>query len=159
MATSLVASVEARPEPVLRVVAGGGTDTGDGVPATQAQLSAVEGAAARPNGELVLADTYNQRIRLIDRRGQITTIAGTGTAGNQGLGGMAADAQLRFPFGVDVAPNGDVLIADTLNHRVVAIDRAGRLQVIAGTGNCGFSGDNGPATDAQLRLPYTARWT
>jgi hypothetical protein len=214
MVASLVTPAQARPEPVLRVVAGGGTDAGDGILATQAQLSAVEGAAARPDGDLVLADTYNnrirqvgrdgivttiagtgaigsagdggsatdaqlffpfavavtprgevvvadtynQRIRLIDRRGQITTIAGTGTAGNQGLGGRATEAQLRFPFGVDVAPNGDVLIADTFNHRVVTIDQAGRLQVVAGAGSSGFSGDGGPATDAQLRLPYTARW-
>ena len=212
---SLVAPAEARPEPVLRVVAGGGTDPGDGIPATQAQLSAVEGVAARPNGDLVIADTYhnrirtvgrdgiittiagtgaigsagdggpavdaelffpfavavtprgevvvadtyNQRIRRIDQRGQITTIAGTGTPGSEGVGGPATDAQLRFPFGVDVAPNGDVLIADTFNHRVVTIDRAGRLQVIAGTGSSGSSGDHGPAADAQLRLPYTARWT
>jgi hypothetical protein len=214
LVASLVAPSQARPEPVLRVVAGGGTESGDGIPATQAQLSSVEGAAARPNGDLVLADTYNnrirvvgrdgiittvagtgtigsagdggpateaqlffpfavavtprgetvvadtynQRIRLIDRRGQITTIAGTGTAGSAGDGGPATEAQLSFPFGVDVAPNGDVLISDTFNHRVVTIDRAGRLQVVAGNGTRGFSGDGGPATDAQLAVPYTARW-
>ena len=214
LVASMTAPAEARPEPVLRVVAGGGTETGDGIPATQAQLSSVEGAAARPNGDLVLADTYNnrirtvgadgiittiagtgaignagdggsatdaqlffpfavavtpraetvvadtynQRIRLIDRLGQITSIAGTGTAGNGGTGGQATDAQLSFPFGVDVAPSGDVLIADTFNHRVVTIDRAGRLQVVAGTGTRGSSGDGGPATDARLAVPYTARW-
>jgi sugar lactone lactonase YvrE len=214
LVASATTSVHARPEPTLRVLAGGGDDPGDGIPATDARLSAVEGATARPDGTLVLADTYanrirqvdrdgtittiagtgtigstgdggpasqaelffpfavavtprgevvvadtyNQRIRRIDRQGRITTIAGTGTAGSAGLDAPATEAQLRFPFGVDVAPNGEVLIADTFNHRVVTIDRSGRLQVVAGTGASGYSGDGGPAEDAQLRLPYTARW-
>jgi sugar lactone lactonase YvrE len=214
MLATLATPAPARLEPTVRVVAGGGTDPSDGVPATDAQLSSAEGVAARPDGtlviadtynnrirqvdrtgtittiagtgaigsagdggpaqeaelffpfavdltprgEVIVADTYNQRIRRIDRRGHIATIAGTGTAGSAGANGPATEAQLRFPFGVDVAANGDVLIADTFNHRVVTIDRAGKLRVVAGTGVSGSSGDGGSATDAQLRLPYTARW-
>jgi hypothetical protein len=209
-----VAGSEARPEPTVRTVAGGGDDVGDGIPATDARLSAVEGAAARrdgtlvladtydnrirevgrdgvirtiagtgtqgsggdggpaleaelffpfsvavaPRGEVLVADTYNQRVRRIDAAGRITTVAGTGTAGDGGSGGPATQAELRFPFGVDVATTGEILIADTFNHRVVVIDRNGRLQVVAGTGSAGAGGDGGPAVDAQLRVPYTARW-
>jgi len=131
---------------------------GDGGDAMEAQLFFPFDVAVGPRGEIYIADTYNQRIRMIDRSGTIRTVAGTGTAGSGGLGGPATEAELRFPFGVDVSPDGRLLISDTFNNRVLTIDRRGNLQLVAGTGERGFSGDGGPAEAAQLSIPYTARW-
>jgi len=131
---------------------------GDGGEALEAQLFFPFDVAVGPRGEIYIADTYNQRIRMIDRSGTIRTIAGTGIPGSGGLGGPATEAELRFPFGVDVSPDGRLLISDTFNHRVLTIDRRGNLQLVAGTGERGFSGDGGPAAAARLSVPYTSRW-
>ena len=145
---------QAQPSLDLRVVAGGGDDTSDGIPATDAELSAVEGVDARPNGSLVLADTYNNRIRAVDNRGRIRTVAGTGEFGSDGDGGKALEAQFSFPFDVAVMPRGDIYIADTYNHRIRRIDRDGKIQTVAGTGEPGSEGAEGPATEAQLQFPF-----
>jgi hypothetical protein len=97
MLATLATPAPARLEPTVRVVAGGGTDPSDGVPATDAQLSSAEGVAARPDGTLVIADTYDNRIRQVDRTGTITTIADTGTIGTAGDGGPAREAERSSP--------------------------------------------------------------
>src|SRR5204863_323116 len=79
--------------------------------------------------------------------------AGSGQAGPAGIGQAATSAELAFPQGIDVAADGRVLIADSANHRVVAVGTDGRLQLVAGTGVTGDDGDGGPATDAQLAGP------
>jgi sugar lactone lactonase YvrE len=83
----------------------------------------------------------------------ITTIAGTGTEGFSGDGGQASAAELQLPFGVAVDDAGNVFIADTRNHRIRKVTPAGLISTVAGTGTAGFSGDNGPATNAQLSGP------
>ncbi|MGH1506522.1 MAG: SMP-30/gluconolactonase/LRE family protein, partial [Acidimicrobiales bacterium] len=85
----------------------------------------------------------------------ITTIAGNGSDGFSGDNGPATDATLRYPSGVAVDNDGNLYIADTINQRIRRIDAAtGTIATIAGTGTAGFSGDNGPATNAELRNPH-----
>ncbi len=88
----------------------------------------------------------------------VTTCAGTpGVAGFEGDGGPASKAKLRFPTSVDVGPDGSVYIADAANHRIRRVLPGGTIESIAGTGEPGFSGDNGPAIRAQLNHPYGIR--
>ena len=126
---------------------------GDGSPATQAQLYYPSGVALDGAGNLYIADTANHRIRKMDSSGVITTIAGTGERGFGGDGGPATQARLNRPSGVTVDGAGNVYIADTWNHRIRKMDSSGVITTIAGTGERGFGGDYGPATQAQLNAP------
>ena len=128
---------------------------GDGGPATQALLGDLDGMAVDGNGNVYIADPDNHRIRRVDAAtGTISTIAGTGERGYGGDGGPATQAQLRDPVGVAVDGNGNIYIADADNHRIRRVDVAtGTISTIAGTGERGYSGDGGPATQAELRYP------
>ncbi len=137
--------------------------SGDGGPAVQAQLFLPRGAATDGAGNLYIADTFNHRIRRIDAAEIITTVAGTAAAGFDGGGfdrggfsgdgGPAAQARLMFPQNVAADGAGSLYIADSGNHRIRRIDAAGAITTFAGTGESGFSGDGGPATQAQLSSP------
>ena len=127
---------------------------GDGGPAAGAQLGSPTGVAMDGAGNLYIADTENHRIRKVDSTGTITTIAGTGEYGFGGDGGPAAEAQLSFPAGVAVDGAGNLYIADTENHRIRKVDLTGTITTIAGTGEYGFSGDGGPAAEAQIGDPF-----
>jgi hypothetical protein len=83
----------------------------------------------------------------------ITRVAGTGAAGNSGDDGLATSAELHEPAGVAVTADGGFLIADYGNHLVRKVSAAGVITRVAGTGTAGNSGDDGPATDAQLDNP------
>ncbi|MDE2965617.1 MAG: fibronectin type III domain-containing protein [Acidobacteriota bacterium] len=83
----------------------------------------------------------------------IYTVAGTGQRGFSGDGGPAVDAQLARPRGLAVDPDGNLYIADVYNHRIRRVDPSGTITTIAGTGARGYSGDNGPASRAQLTFP------
>ena len=85
---------------------------------------------------------------------QISTVAGTGSAGYSGDGGPATSAQLNQPYGVAVDSQGNLYIGDQWNHRVRKVTPSGTITTVAGTGTAGYSGDGGPATDAQLNWPY-----
>jgi sugar lactone lactonase YvrE len=95
---------------------------GDGGPAVDATLNSPVGLGVDTDGTLYIADSNNHVIRSIDASGTIHTIAGTGTAGWTGDGGPAADATLNWPNNVDVAPNGDLWVSDTLNSVVRRIE-------------------------------------
>jgi sugar lactone lactonase YvrE len=82
--------------------------------------------------------------------GTIVTVAGTGTPGYSGDNGPAAQAQLRWPAGLGLDGAGNLYIADALNARVRKVSADGTISTVAGTGNPGFSGDGGKATEAQL---------
>jgi RHS repeat-associated protein len=127
--------------------------SGDGGPATAAQLNVPYGVAVAPDGTVYISDPGNARIRRITPDGLITTIAGTGTSGYSGDGGPATAAQLNAPIGVAVGPDGSVYIADFNNHRVRKVDPTGLITTVAGTGVSGYGGDGGPATAAQLFNP------
>ncbi|HEV2889619.1 MAG TPA: hypothetical protein VGX28_04515 [Frankiaceae bacterium] len=128
------------------------TKTGDGGPATKASLCAPQGLAAA-DGRLYVADAGNQRVRVVDARGRISTLAGTGEAGFSGDGGPASRARLRYPGDVEVA-GGSVYVADTENSVIRRIGRDGVIRTIAGTpGRLGYSGDGGRATAATFWYP------
>lgn len=138
----------------ITTVAGTGVAgwSGDGGRATAAQLAAPRDVAARPNGELFVADTGNHVVRAIDG-GTIRTVAGTGTAGFAGDEGPGTSAQLSSPSGVAVRPNGHLVIADTGNHRVREVALDGTITTIAGGDRPGDEGDGGPAAEALLDSP------
>ena len=128
--------------------------SGDGGPASQAQLDFPDDVAADRAGNVYIADSYNHRVRRVDATGTITTIAGTGELGFSGDGGPASQAQLSEPGGIALDVAGNVYIADTYNHRIRKVDAAGTITTIAGSGERGFSGDGGPASQAQLFAPF-----
>ena len=105
------------------------------------------------DGTIYITDTGNNRIRKVDPEGIITTFAGTGEEGNGGDGGPATNAQLTRPHGVAIGPDGSVYISDTFNNRVRRVDTAGIIITFAGSGERSFSGDEGPAAEAQLSIP------
>ena len=86
--------------------------------------------------------------------GIITTLAGTGTSGYSGDGGLATSARLSAPRTMAADRNGNVYIVDTDNHRARRVDTSGRITTIAGTGSAGYSGDGGAATSARLNTPH-----
>jgi sugar lactone lactonase YvrE len=126
---------------------------GDGGPATAAQLNSPSGVAVHGT-DLYIADSANNVIRKIARDGTITTVAGNGTAGYSGDGGPATNASLNGPFAVVVDSSGNLYISDRNNHCIRRVSVDGTISTVAGI--CcaaSFSGDNGPATSAQLNSP------
>ena len=153
-----------RDDPRIRKVDAGGTITtvagirtrgfsGDGGPATSAQINSPRGVALDGAGNLYIVDTGNNRIRKVDTSGIITTVAGTGDAGFSGDGGPATSARLSGPRGVALDDAGNLYIADRDNNRIRKVDTSGTITTVAGTGDAGFSGDGGPALSATLNGP------
>jgi photosystem II stability/assembly factor-like uncharacterized protein len=142
---------------ITTTIAGNGTIgySGDGGPATSAPLNYPYRVAADAQGNILIADINNHRIRKVDPAGVITTVAGTGTPGFSGDGGLATSAQLINPTDVVSDGNRNLFIADINNHRIRKVDPAGVITTVAGTGTPGFSGDGGPATSAQLHSPHS----
>lgn len=87
------------------------------------------------------------------QEGIIITVAGNGEPGFSGDHGNALQAQLSSPSGVFVDQEGNLFIADSVNHRIRKVDLSGTITTIAGTGTSNYSGDGGPAVDAQLSSP------
>ena len=142
-------------EGVITTIAGTGErgSGGDGGPATEAQFASPIGLALDGSGGLYVADIGNNRIRRIDAEGVITTIAGTGERGSGGDGGPATEAQFYGPTGLALDGSANLYVADQRNNRVRRIDAEGVITTIAGTGERGFGGDGGPATEAQFFSP------
>jgi uncharacterized protein (TIGR03437 family) len=116
-------------------------------------MGAIQGVAVDRLGNLYLSDSDHHRVRKIDTKGVITTIAGTGLAGFSGDGGPATAAQLDTPYGLAVDLAGAVYVADYDNNRVRRIGPDGVITTFAGSGGNRSSGDGGPATAAQLLAP------
>ena len=137
---------------IIATVAGTGEFgySGDGGPAVAAQLIRPWDVAVDGEGNTYIADTQNHAVRRVDASGTITTVAGTGEFGYSGDGGPAVEAQLSYPRGVEVDPDGNVYISDSLNHRIRRVDASGTITTVVGTGEMGFGGDGGPALAAQL---------
>ncbi|WP_400190935.1 IPT/TIG domain-containing protein [Hymenobacter sp. B81] len=143
---------------VVTTVAGTGSVgfSGDGGPATSAQLNFPTGVAVDGSGNLFIVDRINNRIRRVSAAtGVVTTVAGTGSVGFSGDGGPATSAQLNFPTGVAVDGSGNLFIVDRINNRIRRVSAAtGVITTVAGNGTSGFSGDGGPATSAQFNAPF-----
>lgn len=144
-----------RPDRTVHAYAGTGEAAygGDDGPATAAALNHPTGLALDAMGNLYIADTYNHRIRRVDAQtGVIETVAGTGTAALSGDGGPAKGADLQWPNGISMAPDGGFYLSDTFNHRIRKVDSDGLITTFAGTSR-GHAGDGGPAGMAQLKGP------
>ena len=143
----------------ITTVAGNGIAAflGDGGAATSASLNNPSGVVVDASGNLFIADTYNHSIRMVDALGTITTVAGKGKAGYSGDGGAATNATLNTPSGVALDANGNLFIADTLNHSIRKVDLAGNISSFAGMGPSlpGYTGDGGPAGNATLQSPVS----
>ncbi|MBE2290479.1 MAG: T9SS type A sorting domain-containing protein [Chitinophagaceae bacterium] len=140
---------------IISTIAGTGTIGfgGDGGPATTAQFSFIDEMVSDKDNNLFLTDGGNERIRKISGNGIMTTIAGNGIQGYAGDGGPATAAQLRTPHGVDVDSCGNVYISDYTNQVIRIVNTSGNIYRLAGNSTAGFSGDNGPATAAQMDRP------
>jgi Fe-S cluster biogenesis protein NfuA len=162
-----IAAATAPSGPPILDVAGTGTACstppacGDGAAATTGQLNFPEGVAVDSHGNVYVADWGDNEVRRIAPDGTITTIAGGGapcwSPPGCGDGAAATDAELSFPNGVAVGPDGSIYIADTGNNEIRKVSPSGTITRFAGTGsgcsqppNCG---DGGPATNAQLSAP------
>src|SRR5437867_4257542 len=143
---------------IITTVAGNGSAgfSGDGGPATAAQLQYPYSVTLDATGNIFISDG-NDRIRRVDATtGIITTVAGNGSAGFSGDGGLATAAQLNAPSGVAFDAAQNLFIADRFNSRIRRVDAAtGTITTVAGDGTFGFGGDGGPATAAQLNYPYS----
>ena len=128
--------------------------SGDGGPATQALLNNPWAVALDKHGNLYIADADNHRIRKVDTGGTITTVAGNGTQGSAGDGGVALNAELDYPDGVAIDGFGNLYIANVGSNTIRKVDTAGTITRVAGTtGQAGFSGDGGRAIEAKLNAP------
>jgi len=135
----------------------GGTGTagfsGDGGPATNAQMYVPRYLTVDASGTVFFSDYANNRIRKITPAGIISTVAGNGLPGFSGDGGAATAAQLNFAWGVATDAAGNLYIADQLNCRIRKVTPAGIISTIGGTGIAFFSGDGGPAVSAGIQYP------
>jgi YD repeat-containing protein len=142
-------------EGIITTIAGNGTQgySGDGGPANEATLYRPSGVTEDAAGNIYIADSYNHRVRKVDKSDIITTMAGTGTQGYSGDEGLATEASLNHPYEVAVDASGNLYISDSWNQCIRKVDTDGIITTVAGNGNYGYSGDGGPATDAQFAFP------
>ncbi len=146
---------------VISTVAGNGTEgySGDGGPATSAELNAPSGVAVDGAGNIYIADSDNNRVRKVTAStGVISTVAGNGTKGYSGDGGLATNAELNTLYGPGAAvaldAAGNIYIADQFNNRIRKVTvSTGIITTVAGNGTTGYSGDGGAATNAELNGP------
>jgi hypothetical protein len=149
---------------VITTIVGNGNPayTGDNGPAAKATVNTPSGITIDGAGNLYIADTNNNVIRMISAAtGKITTVAGNHHPGSIGDKGPATSAELNAPWGVTIDSVGNLYIADTLNHEIRKVDAStGIITTVAGTGftnpdgSGGYSGDNGQAVDAELNYPH-----
>lgn len=150
---------------IIHTVVGTGVAgfSGDGGAATAAQLNLPRGQRGDPAGRIVMdpmgvlyiADTENNRVRMVDAAGIITTVAGNGAATFAGDGGPATEASLSYPTDVALDPDGNLYIADTRNNCVRRVDTNGIITTFAGRGRvAGYAGDGGHPKDSLLYRPY-----
>ncbi|MBA3470511.1 MAG: PKD domain-containing protein [Herpetosiphonaceae bacterium] len=123
---------------------------GDGGPAIAATLAQPSGLGFDSLGNLYIADRDNHRIRRIDAAGIITTVAGTGSYGFAGDGGLATEARLAGPYNLAVGRDGSVYINDYSNYRVRRVTPDGLIHTVAGNGSYGFAGDGGDPAQARI---------
>ncbi len=140
---------------IITSVAGKGgccAASGDGGPATSAVVVTVM-AVADSAGNLYITDSFNNQVRMVNKAGVISTVAGNGQNGSTGDGGPATAASFFGLSGIAVDPTGKIYVAEKFGHRVRQFTVGGAITTVAGTGQSGFTGDGGPATQASLNQP------
>jgi hypothetical protein len=139
----------------ITTMAGTGTAgyTGDNGAANGATLNKPAGVVVDSTGNLYIADTGNDVVRMIATSGTISTIAGNGGAGYSGDGGPATSARLNSPYGLNLDSAGDIYVADSMNNVIRMVNTAGIISTVAGNATNGYSGDGGQATSAALSNP------
>jgi trimeric autotransporter adhesin len=139
----------------ITTIAGNGNYkfTGDGGPATNANLNAPGGVAVDQSGNIYVVDSGNHRIRRIGPNGVITTVAGNGVPGFSGDGFSATVASLNNPRAVAVDPSGNLLIGDANNRRIRKVGTNGIISTFAGDGGLSFAGDGLPAVFSPINTP------
>jgi sugar lactone lactonase YvrE len=142
------------PAGVITTVAGTGVaaSTGDGGPATAAQLNTPEGIAVDAAGNIYVSEFLGHRVRKFTVGGTIQTIAGTGVAAFSGDGGAGTSATLNRPIGLAVNAGGDVFIADSFNNRIRKLSAGGTITTVAGSGGTSCSG-GGSALSTSVFFP------
>lgn len=145
----------------IRTVAGNGKQgfSGDGGPATAAQIDNPFGVVRGPDGALWFCEYTGQRVRKINADGTITTVAGAGKKGYSGDGGPALEAAFNLPHEIRFDKTGNLFIVDMSNHAVRRVDaKTGIITTFAGTGQPGYSGDGGSASAAQFKQPHSIQF-
>jgi len=139
----------------INTIVGNGTlgFSGDGSAATAGELNRPTGVAVDASGNIYIADSLNNRIRLAKAGGSVSTFAGNGGYSYSGDGGAAMSAQLNAPHGVAADTAGNFYIADSANNVVRKVSANGTITTLAGNGTAGFGGDGGAAASAQLSGP------
>jgi sugar lactone lactonase YvrE len=139
---------------IIKTVAGNGTSafSGDGGAATAASISITGGVYVDASGNMYVTDQTNERVRKVDLLGNISTIAGSGTAGFSGDGGHATAARISHPSDVVVDAAGKVYFSDLNNNRIRMVS-GGAITTVAGNGAGAYTGDGGPASAAALDNP------
>lgn len=140
---------------VIETIVGNGTQgfAGDGEAATSAELDTPMGLAVGSDGRIFVADSHNERIRVIATNGTISTFAGNGVAGYAGDGGAATSAELSLPRGLMVTSGGAVIFADSNNQRMRMVNASGTITTIAGSGVQGAVSDGVSAMTAEMNSP------
>lgn len=128
--------------------------SGDGGPATAANLNSPGGVAIDSDGALLVMDSGNQRIRRVNSSGVISTVAGDGRSAFQGDGGPALRASFRNAFGLAASPNGDLWVADRDNFRVRRVAPGGGVSTVAGNGRWHALQEGRPAANSLLVRPF-----
>lgn len=125
--------------------------------AKQTPVGEPYGIAKGPDGSLYICEIKSHVVRKLDEKtGRLTLVAGNGTKGYSGDGGLAAKAQLNEPYEVRFDKHGNIFFVEMKNNIVRRVDaKTGVISTVAGTGEAGFSGDGGPATKAHLRSPHS----
>jgi trimeric autotransporter adhesin len=124
--------------------------SGDGGPATDAELNQPVAIAMDANRNIYISDYNNHRVRVVHTTGIIETYAGNGVGGYSGDGGAATAAEMSDPFGLFVDAAGNLLLMDQGNFRVREVNTSGIIKTVAGNGVGGYSGDGGQATAAEI---------
>ncbi|MEO8762162.1 MAG: T9SS type A sorting domain-containing protein [Bacteroidia bacterium] len=140
---------------IITTIAGVGTTgySGDGGPATAAQLNNPYGLAMDTTGNLYIADMSNNCVRVIKTTGIITTIAGTGVVGYTGNGAAATAAQLNAPMYIAINKQGNLYISEVSNCIIRMVNTSGIINPFVGNHTCSTVGDGWPATSASLNIP------
>lgn len=136
------------PQGIVETLAGSDEGFADGN-ALQAKFNTPSGIAIDEDDNLIIADTSNHRIRKLDKKGQVTTIAGSGIAGYRD--GAAAEAMFDAPVGVAIDEQGNLFVADTYNDRIRKIDKDGTVTTVAGSGVPGYK--DGQLSEALFDTP------